>query len=228
MSGGSSMRGGVALPTHALAVAHTPTPTITRSVPSGRVGNSKDALFRSNEHFREAVAERETFDILELEKRLDRHLDKAERARIGVTQLRRFLEQLLQRRYLENVPAIVPLLEREYRSASAKLEATQEELLDLQPDKLKEKGRSFREVFLAKLQLLLKGTVSAPPERFGETLADEHIRGGTRGGGETSSFLDGSTNTCDEKKSTCFNHHMVAQHTTNHHQVHLCCKTARQ
>ncbi len=147
-------------------------------MPSGRVGNSKDALFRSNEHFREAVAERETFDILELEKRLDRHLDKAERARIGVTQLRRFLEQLLQRRYLENVPAIVPLLEREYRSASAKLEATQEELNDLQPDKLKEKGRSFREVFLAKLQLLLKGTVSAPPERFGETLADEHIRGG--------------------------------------------------
>lgn len=142
------------------------------------MGNSKDALFRSNEHFREAVAERETFDILELEKRLDRHLDKAERARIGVTQLRRFLEQLLQRRYLENVPAIVPLLEREYRSASAKLEATQEELNDLQPDKLKEKGRGFREQFLAKLGLLLKGTVSAPPERFGETLADEHIRGG--------------------------------------------------
>lgn len=29
------------------------------SVPSGRVGNSKDAIFRSNEHFRGAVAERE-------------------------------------------------------------------------------------------------------------------------------------------------------------------------
>ena len=29
------------------------------SVPSGRVGNSKDAIFRSNEHFREAVADRE-------------------------------------------------------------------------------------------------------------------------------------------------------------------------
>ena len=36
----------------------------------------------------------------------------------------------------------------------------------------------FREAFLAKLQLLLRGTVAAPPERFGETLADEHIRGG--------------------------------------------------
>lgn len=45
--------------------------------------------------------------------------------------------------------------------------------------RLKEKGRVFREGFLAKLALLLRGTVSAPPERFGETLADEHIRGGT-------------------------------------------------
>ena len=45
-------------------------------------------------------------------------------------------------------------------------------------NRLKEKGRIFREGFLAKLALLLRGTVSAPPERFGETLADEHIRGG--------------------------------------------------
>lgn len=36
----------------------------------------------------------------------------------------------------------------------------------------------FRESFLSKLALLLRGTVAAPPERFGETLADEHIRGG--------------------------------------------------
>ena len=32
--------------------------------------------------------------------RLGRRLDKAERARIGVGQLRRFLEQLLQRRWV--------------------------------------------------------------------------------------------------------------------------------
>jgi hypothetical protein len=43
---------------------------------------------------------------------------------------------------------------------------------------LQEKGRIFRESFLSKLALLLRGTVAAPPERFGETLADEHIRGG--------------------------------------------------
>lgn len=44
--------------------------------------------------------------------------------------------------------------------------------------RLKEKGRIFREAFLAKLGLLLRGTVAAPPDRYGETLADEHIRGG--------------------------------------------------
>ena len=69
-----------------------------RSVPSGRVGNAKDAIFRSNDHFRQAVAEREDCDVAELQHRLDRSLEKAERARIGVGQLRRFLEQLLQRR----------------------------------------------------------------------------------------------------------------------------------
>lgn len=148
------------------------------SVPSGRVGNSRDAIFRSNEHFREAVAEREALDVAELEARLGRRLEKAERARIGVGQLRKFLEHLLQRRYLENVPTIVPVLEREFRNASQRLEETQSELNDLEPEKLKDKGRVFRESFIAKLGLLLRGTVSAPPERFGETLADEHIRGG--------------------------------------------------
>ena len=39
-----------------------------------------------------------------LEHRLDRRLDKGERARVGVSQLRRFLEQLLQRRWVLTAP----------------------------------------------------------------------------------------------------------------------------
>lgn len=58
----------------------------------------------------------------------------------------------------------------------------QDELDHLNPDRLKERGRSFREAFLAKLQLLLRGTVAAPADRFGETLADEHIKGGASRG----------------------------------------------
>lgn len=35
------------------------------------------------------------------------------------------------------------------------------------------------ETFLSKLQLLLRGTASASPDKFGETLADEQQRGGS-------------------------------------------------
>ncbi|RMZ55499.1 hypothetical protein APUTEX25_000082 [Auxenochlorella protothecoides] len=170
------------------------------SVPSGRVGNSQDAIFRSNEHFRQAVAEREALDVAELESRLGRRLGPGERSRIGVGQLRRFAEHLLQRRYLENVPTIVPVLEREYRCAARKLEETQAELNDLHPERLKEKGRVFRESFIAKLALLLRGTVAAPPERFGETLADEHVRGGA--------FLDPLTNKAIAVEGSLPNAHM--------------------
>jgi hypothetical protein len=48
-----------------------------------------------------AVTWRLNLPIQELEHRLDRRLEQAERARIGVTQLRRFLEQLLQRRWVD-------------------------------------------------------------------------------------------------------------------------------
>lgn len=43
---------------------------------------------------------------------------------------------------------------------------------------MQDKGRTFRESFLNKLSLLLRGTVAAPSDRFGETLEDEHLRGG--------------------------------------------------
>ena len=56
------------------------------SVPSGRVGAGKDARFRSNDDFRAAVAEREAADVADLERRMDRRLERGERARIGVQQ----------------------------------------------------------------------------------------------------------------------------------------------
>lgn len=42
------------------------------SVPSGRVGSARDDVFRSNEHFREALADREAADVGELEAKLGR------------------------------------------------------------------------------------------------------------------------------------------------------------
>jgi hypothetical protein len=64
-------------------------------------------------------------------------LDKQELSRLGVHQLRRFLEALLQRRYLDSVPAIVPLLEREHRTAESRLLASKKELDNLATDKLR-------------------------------------------------------------------------------------------
>eukprot|EP01018_Ginkgo_biloba_P019163 Gb_04150 [translate_table: standard] len=146
------------------------TPFFT-SVPSGRVGMNRDSVYRLNDQFKEAVALREAQDVATLEEKLGRPLLKEERARVGVSRLRSFLEELLQRRYMDNVPLIVPLLDKEYRNITRKLRSIIQELGNLDETKLKEKGRLFRDSFLAKLSLLLKGTVVAPPDRFGRDSA---------------------------------------------------------
>ncbi|ESW31070.1 hypothetical protein PHAVU_002G206400 [Phaseolus vulgaris] len=148
------------------------------SVPSGRVGCGTGYLYSSNDEFKQAVCFREIEDVASLEEKLGRALSKQERSRIGVSKLRLFLEELLQKRYINNVPLIIPLLEKEYRSVTRKLSDINQELSTLDEAKLKEKGRAFHDMFLTKLSLLLKGTVVAPPDKFGETLQDERINGG--------------------------------------------------
>ncbi|KAK7260325.1 hypothetical protein RIF29_26285 [Crotalaria pallida] len=148
------------------------------SVPSGRVGSGSDSLYRSNDEFKQAVSFREIEDVASLEEKLGRSLSKQERSRIGVSKLRLFLEELLQKRYISSVPLIIPLLEKQYRSATRKLSDINQELSTLDEAKLKEKGRAFHDLFLTKLSLLLKGTVVAPPDKFGETLQDERTNGG--------------------------------------------------
>ncbi|CAL9770646.1 unnamed protein product [Musa acuminata subsp. burmannicoides] len=148
------------------------------SVPSGRVGSGSEAIYRSNEEFKKAICLREMEDIVALEEKLGRSLSKEERSRIGVSSLRLFLEELLQKRYMDNVPLIIPLLEKELRSTTRKIRETNQEFRNLDEAKLKEKGRAFHDSFLTKLSLLLKGTVVAPPDKFGETLLDERTMGG--------------------------------------------------
>ncbi|XP_027345192.1 dynamin-like protein ARC5 isoform X2 [Abrus precatorius] len=148
------------------------------SVPSGRVGCGTGYLYKSNDDFKQAVCFREIEDVASLEEKLGRSLSKQERSRIGVSKLRLFLEEMLQKRYISNVPLIIPLLEKEHRSVTRKLSDINQELSTLDEAKLKEKGRTFHDMFLTKLSLLLKGTVVAPPDKFGETLQDERINGG--------------------------------------------------
>ncbi|PNW77356.1 hypothetical protein CHLRE_10g433050v5 [Chlamydomonas reinhardtii] len=154
------------------------------SVPSGRVGSGADCVFPSHDVFRERLADREATDVAELESKLARKLSRGERDHIGVGALRRYLEQLLQKRYLDAVPSIVPLLEAEQRATAARIEAVRRDLAGLNPEELKDKGRAFVDAFLNRLQQLLRGTITAPADKWGETLADEHARGG--------SFVSGS------------------------------------
>ncbi|KAF5951919.1 hypothetical protein HYC85_009863 [Camellia sinensis] len=128
--------------------------------------------------FLQAISLREMEDVASLEEKLGRPLSKQERSRIGVSSLRLFLEELLQKRYMDSVPLIIPLLEKEYRSTTRKLNEINVELSTFDEVKLKEKGRAFHDLFLTKLSLLLKGTVVAPPDKFGEALQDERINGG--------------------------------------------------
>ncbi|EXB97705.1 Dynamin-like protein ARC5 [Morus notabilis] len=146
------------------------------SVPSGRVGSGPDSVYRSNDEFKQAISLREMEDVASLEEKLGRLLSVQERSRIGVSKLRLFLEELLQKRYMDSVPSIIPLLEKEYRSTTRKMNEINQELSTLDEVKLKEKGRD--DLFLTKLSLLLKGTVVAPPDKFGETLQDERTNGG--------------------------------------------------
>lgn len=149
------------------------------SVPSGRVGSGHESVYRSNDEFKQSISSREIEDIVALEEKLGRTLSKLERSRIGVSSLRLFLEELLQKRYMDSVPLIIPLLEKEYRTTTKKLNDINQELSTLDEVKLKEKGRAFHDLFLTKLSLLLKGTVVAPPDKFGETLQDERVNGGS-------------------------------------------------
>uniref|UniRef100_A0ACD5XNK6 Uncharacterized protein n=1 Tax=Avena sativa TaxID=4498 RepID=A0ACD5XNK6_AVESA len=154
------------------------------SVPSGRVGSCHEAVFRSNEDFKKAISLRELDDVTSLEDKLGRSLTREEKNRIGVSNLRLFLEELLQNRYIESVPSIIPLLEKEQRAALRKLRKVTQETSHLNEAKLKEKARLFHDSFLTKLSLLLKGMVVAPPDKFGETLINKRVNGGTFTGSE--------------------------------------------
>lgn len=68
---------------------------VFRSVPAGRVGKGKGSHFATNDDFREAIRQRTADDISAAEGKLQKKLGDREKSRIGVMQLRLFLEQLL-------------------------------------------------------------------------------------------------------------------------------------
>eukprot|EP00871_Galdieria_phlegrea_P000568 jgi/Galph1/1511/GphlegSOOS_G197.1 len=140
------------------------------AVPSGRVGHSTNCMFSDNEEFREALLKQELSDRSYIELKLGHALDDTIIHHLGVSELRKFLEELLRARYMQSVPAIVPLLQAEFRRVDNNLQQTTDDLNNLSME-------YYQEHLLYQLQQILKGNIRAPPAVWGETILEERLRG---------------------------------------------------
>ena len=83
--------------------------------------------------------------------------------RVGVNQLRGFLESRVEECYRRNVAKIVPLLQNELRMSESKLIQTEEELNSLSIDRLRKAANIYREKFSKELTEAIHGTAKASP-----------------------------------------------------------------
>jgi len=147
------------------------------SVPAGRVGVSKD--FVTNEMFVSALRGAEHKDSDEIGRLMGAGASRGPLKRVGVNQLRSFLESRVEDCYRRNVAKIVPLLQHELRLSEAKLAQVEEELNSLSIDRLRNAANIYREKFSKELSETIHGTVRASPDEWGETLEAEQLRGGS-------------------------------------------------
>lgn len=147
------------------------------SVPSGRVGQSKD--FESNEDFVDSIRRAERNDRGAVLAKMGPVSARASLQCVGVSRLRTFLEARVEDCYRRNVAKIVPLLQSELRLTESKLAATEAELNALSMDRLRQAANEYRESFAKELANVIQGTVRASPEEWGETLELEQLRGGS-------------------------------------------------
>ena len=166
------------------------------SVPSGRVArpghDGNDSLFDSDEEFVEACAGAEQGDkalVMQRLKRLGKageHAAIAANKRVGIRELRTFMEERVDESYRRNVAKIIPMLQAEYTSAERRLKACEKELEAISVDRLKAGADVFCDQFCVCLKKSLQGSVVAPASLFGETLAQETaVAGSFHGKSET-------------------------------------------
>lgn len=158
------------------------------SVPSGRVGRAHDEgdfLFGNDDEFVGACAEAEDNDQRIVHQRLKR-IGKAKDAaqtglssRIGLSNLRDYLEKKVDETYRRNVQKIIPMLQSEYAVAERRLKVCEQELDALSLDRLKVGADAFCDEFCQCLRKTLQGSIVAPVETFGETLEQEYTIAGS-------------------------------------------------
>lgn len=158
------------------------------SVPSGRVGregeSSGEFLFDNDDDFVSACREAESADRNLVLQRLKR-ISKASEAsssgltgRIGLNKLRKFLEVKVDECYRRNVQKIIPMLKGEHASAERRLKACEQELSALSVDRLKAGADAFCDEFCQCLRKAITGSIVAPLEIYGETIAQENESAG--------------------------------------------------
>lgn len=153
------------------------------SVPSGRVTrpghDSNSFIYDDDEQFVQACADAEQADKSLVTQRLKR-MGKAGHAsirdahkRVGLRELRTFMEERVDEAYRRNVAKIIPMLQSEYNQAKKRLDACEKELEAISVDRLKQGAEVFCDQFCNCLKKTLQGSVVAPASLFGETLAQE-------------------------------------------------------
>ena len=134
-------------------------------------------MFRSNDHFREAVVQREQADIVELERRLDRRLEPSERARSGLSQLETLPRTFVATKILGQRPDDCSCARERTSSRLEQVGRNRRRTRGHEPRQVERERETVLPTLLEKIPELLRGTLAAPPRVFGETLSHEHIRG---------------------------------------------------
>lgn len=126
------------------------------SIPSGRVGSSKE--FENNEAFVNSLKNAEKVDRANLVHKMGAVKARNALQNVGVSRLRTFLESRVEDCYRRNVAKIVPVLQAELRQAETKLAEIDTELKSLSVEHLKQLANDYRERFAKELSNAIQGT----------------------------------------------------------------------
>lgn len=127
------------------------------SVPSGRVGSSKE--FENNEAFVQSLKNAEKIDRANLVAKMGAVKARNAIQNVGISRLRAFLESRVEDCYRRNVAKIVPLLQSDLRSAETKLAEIDTELKSLSVEHLRQMANEYRERFAKELSNAIQGSL---------------------------------------------------------------------
>jgi hypothetical protein len=139
--------------------------------------------FDSNEAFVESIRRGEAEDHALASAQLGQALGQSQVGEclenVGISRLRKFLEERIELSYRRNVAKILPLLQQDLQQAEARLAETDAEISALSVERLRNGANAFRERFSRELTNVIHGTAKASPDMCGESLEAEQVKGGS-------------------------------------------------